>query len=143
MTNSNTFSSLNKKENNEEKIKELETKIMELDKEKSERDAYFKNFYEEMINMMILFEQKTQKIMKLQNNEHPQKKLEINTGGEMFDSLSHFKEFGSSDTIKGNNGKKFFGNDKNFSNNKIGNNYDNGPGSKSKNKIGSGVETWH
>ena len=54
--------------------------------------------------------------MKLQNNEHPQKKLEINTGGEMFDSLSHFKEFGSSDTIKGNNGKKFFGNDKNFSN---------------------------
>ena len=143
LTNSNTFSSFNKKENSEEKIKELELKIMELDKEKSERDTYFKNFYEEMIKMMYLFEQKTQKIMKLQNNEHPQKKLEINTGGEMFDSLNHFNEFGSSDTIKGNNSKKFFGNDKQFTNNKIGSNYDNGQGSKSKNKIGSSVETWH
>ncbi len=143
LTNSNTFSSFNKKENSEEKIKELELKIIELDKEKSERDTYFKNFYEEMIKMMYLFEQKTQKIMKLQNNEHPQKKLEINTGGEMFDSLNHFNEFGSSDTIKGNNSKKFFGNDKQFTNNKIGSNYDNGQGSKSKNKIGSSVETWH
>ena len=52
LTNSNTFSSLNKKENNEEIIKELEMKINELDKEKNDIDVYFKNFYEEMINMM-------------------------------------------------------------------------------------------
>lgn len=137
LTNSNTFSSLNKKENSEEIIKELEMRIIELDKEKNETDAYFKNFHEEMINMMILFEQKTQKIMKMENNEHPQKKLEINTGGEMFDSLNHFNDFGSSDTIKGNNGKKFFGNDRPLSNNKGGNG-DIGQGNKSKNKTNSG-----
>ena len=34
-------------------------RIIELDKEKSERDTYFKNFYEEMNNMMILFDQNT------------------------------------------------------------------------------------
>ena len=45
-------------------IKELENKIIELDNEKVERDAYFQNFYDEMINMMAIFEQKTQKIMK-------------------------------------------------------------------------------
>ena len=137
LTNSNTFSSLNKKENNEEIIKELENRIMELDKEKTQRDIYFKNFHEEMINMMILFEQKTQKIMKMKNEEHPQKKLEINTGGEIFDPLNNFNEFGSSDTIKGNTGKKFFGNEKQFSNNKT-NNFDNGKGGKSKNKNSSG-----
>ena len=137
LTNSNTFSSLNK-ENNEEIIKELELRILELDKEKTERDAYFKNFHEEMINMMIIFEQKTQKILKMQNNEHPQKKLEINTGGEMFDSLNHFNDFGSSDTLKGNNGKKFFGNEKQFNNNKLGN-LDIGHGNKPKNKTNSGT----
>ena len=143
LTNSNTFSSLNKKENNEEIIKELENRIIELDKEKTVRDTYFKNFYEEMINMMIIFEQKTQKILGMQNNEqHPQKKLEINTGGEMFDSLNHFNDFGSSDTIKGNNGKKFFGNEKQFSNNKVGN-LDIGNGNKSKSKTNSGVSTTH
>ena len=137
LTNSNTFSSLNKKENNEEIVKELEMRIIELDKEKSERDTYFKNFYEEMNNMMILFDQKLKKIIKIQNDEHPQKKLEINTGGEMFDSLNHFNDFGSSDTIKGNNGKKFFGNEKQFSSNKTSN-IDVGSGGKSKNKINSG-----
>ena len=137
LTNSNTFSSLNKKENNEEIVKELEMRIIELDREKSERDTYFKNFYEEMNNMMILFDQKLKKIIKIQNDEHPQKKLEINTGGEMFDSLNHFNDFGSSDTIKGNNGKKFFGNEKQFSSNKTSN-IDVGSGGKSKNKINSG-----
>ena len=136
LTNSNTFSSLNK-ENNEEIIKELEMRILELDKEKNERDAYFKNFHDEMINMMVIFEQKTQKILKMQNIEHPQKKLEINTGGEMFDSLNHLNDFGSSDTIKGNNGKKFFGNQKQFNSNKLGN-LDVGSGSKPKTKANSG-----
>jgi len=87
MSNSNiTFSSLSRKEGNEEIIKELENKIIELDNEKVERDAYFQNFYDEMINMMAIFEQKTQKIMKMQNSEHPQKKLEINTENEILDS---------------------------------------------------------
>ena len=87
MSNSNiTFSSLSRKEGNEEIIKELENKIIELDNEKVERDAYFQNFYDEMINMMVIFEQKTQKIIKMQNSEHPQKKLEINTGNEIYDS---------------------------------------------------------
>ena len=87
MTNSNnTFSSLSRKEANEEIIKELENKIIELDDEKNERDAYFQHFYDEMINMMVIFEQKTQKIIKMQNSEHPQKKLEINTGNEIYDS---------------------------------------------------------
>ena len=81
-----TFSSLSRKEGNEEIIKELENKIIELDNEKVERDAYFQNFYDEMINMMAIFEQKTQKIMKMQNSEHPQKKLEINTENEILDS---------------------------------------------------------
>ena len=82
----NTFSSLSRKEANEEIIKELENKIIELDDEKNERDAYFQHFYEEMINMMVIFEQKTQKIIKMQNSEHPQKKLEINTGNDIYDS---------------------------------------------------------
>ena len=143
LTNSNTFSSLNKKENNDEIIKELEMRIVELDKEKNDRDAYFTNFHEEMINMMIIFEQKTQKILKMQNSEHPQKKLEINTGGEMFDSLSHFNELGTGDVIKGNNGKKFFGNEKQLSNKKISN-FDIGSGSKSKNKNNNAaVKTSH
>ena len=87
LTNSNnTFSSMSRKEANEEIIKELENKIIELDNEKNERDAYFQNFYDEMINMMVIFEQKTQKIIKMQNSEHPQKKLEINTGNEMFET---------------------------------------------------------
>ena len=76
MSNSNiTFSSLSRKEANEELIKELENKIIDLDNEKNERDNYFQNFYDEMINMMAIFEQKTQKIMKMQNSEHPQKKI--------------------------------------------------------------------
>ena len=138
LTNSNTFSSLNKKENNEEIIKELEMKINELDKEKNDIDVYFKNFYEEMINMMNIFEDKLPKIIKMKNNESSQKKLEINIGGEIFDSLNHFKDFGSSDNIKGNNGKKFFGNEKHFSNNKTSN-LELGSGNKSKNnKIISG-----
>ena len=145
LTNSNTFSSLNKKENNEEIIKELEMKISELDKEKNDIDVYFKNFYEEMINMMNIFEDKLPKfedklpkIIKMKNNECSQKKLEINIGGEIFDSLNHFKDFGSSDNIKGNNGKKFFGNEKHFSNNKTSN-LELGSGNKSKNnKIISG-----
>ena len=87
LTNSNnTFSSLSRKEANEEIIKELENKIIELDTEKNERDAYFQNFYDEMVNMMAMFEQKTQKIIKMQNSEHPQKKLEINTGNDIYDS---------------------------------------------------------
>ena len=87
MTNSNnTFSSLSRKEANEEIVKELENKIIELDNEKNERDVYFQNFYDEMINMMVIFEQKTQKIMKMQNIEHPQKKLEIKTENEIYDS---------------------------------------------------------
>jgi len=136
LTNSNTFSSLNKKENNEEIIKELEMKINELDKEKNDIDVYFKNFYEEMINMMNIFEDKLPKIIKMKNNECSQKKLEINTGGEIFDSLNHFKDFGSSDNIKGNNGKKFFGNEKH--NNKTSN-LELGSGNKTKNnKIISG-----
>ena len=118
-------------------------RIVELDKEKNDRDAYFKNFHEEMINMMIIFEQKTQKILKMQIGEHPQKKLEINTGGEIFDSLNHFNEFGTGDVIKGNNGKKFFGNEKQHSNKKISN-FDIGSGSKSKNKTNNGgVKTSH
>ena len=87
LTNSNnTFSSMNRKEGTDEIIKELENKIIELDNEKNERDNYFQNFYDEMINMMSIFEQKTQKIMKMQNAEHPQKKLEINTGTEAYDA---------------------------------------------------------
>ena len=87
LTNSNnTFSSMNRKEGTDEIIKELENKIIELDNEKSERDNYFQNFYDEMINMMAIFEQKTQKIMKIQGGEHLQKKLEINTGTETYET---------------------------------------------------------
>ena len=78
---------MSRKEVNEEIIKELENKVIELDNEKNERDSYFQNFYDEMINMMVIFEQKTQKIIKMQNyNEHPQKRLEINTGNEIYES---------------------------------------------------------
>ena len=120
----NTFSSLSRKEANEEIIKELEMKVIELDKEKNERDAYFKNFYDEMINMMVLFEQKTQKIIKMQNGEHHPKKLEINTGNDIYDSINNFKE-----------------NKVNINNI---NNIDSGIRSKSKNKISSGsMSTTH
>ena len=92
LTNSNnTFSSMNRKEGTDEMIKELENKIIELDNEKSERDNYFQNFYDEMINMMAIFEQKTQKIMKIQGGEHLQKKLEINTGTETYETNARSK----------------------------------------------------
>ena len=117
LTNSNnTFSSMSRKEVSEEIIKELENKVIELDNEKNERDTYFQNFYDEMINMMVIFEQKTQKIIKMQNySEHPQKKLEINTGNEIYETNIRSKSknkinsgnMGSNST----HGKK--GNDKN------------------------------
>ena len=117
LTNSNnTFSSMSRKEVSEEIIKELENKLIELDNEKNERDTYFQNFYDEMINMMVIFEQKTQKIIKMQNySEHPQKKLEINTGNEIYETNIRSKSknkinsgnMGSNST----HGKK--GNDKN------------------------------
>ena len=105
----NTFSSLSRKEANEELIKELENKIIELDNEKSERDTYFQNFYDEMINMMVIFEQKSQKIMKMQNSEHPQKKLEINTGSETYDTNIRSKSKNKNNNIIGSSsthGKK-------------------------------------
>ena len=117
LTNSNnTFSSMSRKEVNEEIIKELENKVIELDNEKNERDSYFQNFYDEMINMMVIFEQKTQKIIKMQNyNEHPQKRLEINTGNEIYETniRSKSKNKINSGNLGSNSthGKK--GNDKN------------------------------
>ena len=117
LTNSNnTFSSMSRKEVNEEIIKELENKVIELDNEKNERDSYFQNFYDEMINMMVIFEQKTQKIIKMQNySEHPQKKLEINTGNEIYETniRSKSKNKINSGNLGSNSthGKK--GNDKN------------------------------
>ena len=117
LTNSNnTFSSMSRKEVSEEIIKELENKVIELDNEKNERDSYFQNFYDEMINMMVIFEQKTQKIIKMQNySEHPQKKLEINTGNEIYETniRSKSKNKINSGNLGSNSthGKK--GNDKN------------------------------
>ena len=117
LTNSNnTFSSMSRKEVSEEIIKELENKLIELDNEKNERDTYFQNFYDEMINMMVIFEQKTQKIIKMQNySEHPQKKLEINTGNEIYETniRSKSKNKINSGNLGSNSthGKK--GNDKN------------------------------
>lgn len=122
LTNSNTGSNFyppTKKENTEETVKELEKKIRELDDEKIERETYFKDFVEEMSTMMMMFEQKAQEIIRHQNNQnsgcttHPQRKLEINTGGGYENSNPCF-ESGCNDTIKGgNNGKKGRGGEQN------------------------------
>ena len=45
--------------------------LIELDKEKTERDAYFKNFHEEMINMMNIFEDKYQLLFQIYQSSLP------------------------------------------------------------------------
>ena len=97
-TNQNFFSF-----NNEEKIKELEKKLKELEDEEIERKNYMEEYSEEMENMMTVFEQKAQEIMRLQNNGHLRRRLEINTGS--YDSTNPGSEYNFNETINRNNSK--------------------------------------
>ena len=97
-TNQNFFSF-----NNEEKIKELEKKLKELEEEEIERKNYMEEYSEEMENMMTVFEQKAQEIMRLQNNGHLRRRLEINTGS--YDSTNPGSEYNFNETINRNNSK--------------------------------------
>ena len=105
MTNSNTYQNFfpSKKESNEEKIKELEKKLKELEDEENERKAYMEEYSEEMGNMMTVFEQKAQEIMRLQNTGHMRRRLEINTGS--YDSTNPGSEYNFNETINRNNSK--------------------------------------
>ena len=105
MINSNTYQNFFpfKKENNEEKIKELERKLKELEDEEIERKNYMEEYSEEMANMMSVFEQKAQEIMRLQNNGHMRRRLEINTGS--YDSTNPGSEYNFNETINRNNSK--------------------------------------
>jgi DNA repair exonuclease SbcCD ATPase subunit len=105
MTNSNTYQNFfpNKKENNEEKIKELEKKLKELEDEEIERKNYMEEYFGEMVNMMSVFEQKAQEIMRLQNTGHMRRRLEINTGS--YDSTNPGSEYNFNETISRNNSK--------------------------------------
>ena len=100
--NSNTYQNFfpTKKENNEEKIKELEKKLKELEDEEIERKNYMEEYSEEMANMMSVFEQKAQEIMRLQNTGHMRRRLEINTGS--YDSTSPGSEYNFNETINRN-----------------------------------------
>jgi uncharacterized protein (DUF3084 family) len=105
MNNSNTYQNFfpSKKANNEEKIKELEKKLKELEDEEIERKNYMEEYSEEMANMMNVFEQKAQEIMRLQNNGHMRRRLEINTGS--YDSTNPGSEYNFNETINRNNSK--------------------------------------
>ena len=105
MTNSNTYQNFfpNKKENNEEKIKELEKKLKELEDEEIERKNYMEEYFGEMVNMMSVFEQKAQEIMRLQNTGHMRRRLEINIGS--YDSTNPGSEYNFNETISRNNSK--------------------------------------
>ena len=105
MNNSNTYQNFfpSKKENNDEKIKELEKKLKELEDEEIERKNYMEEYSEEMANMMSVFEQKAQEIMRLQNTGHIRRRLEINTGS--YDSTNPGSEYNFNETINRNNSK--------------------------------------
>ena len=104
MVNSNTYQNFfSKKESNEEKIKELERKLKELEDEEIERKNYMEEYSEEMANMMSVFEQKAQEIVRLQNNGHMRRRLEINTGS--YDSTNPGSEYNFNETINRNNSK--------------------------------------
>ena len=107
MTSNNTYQNFfSKKENNEEKIKELEKKLKELEDEEIERKNYMEEYSEEMSNMMSVFEQKAQEIMRLQNNGHIRRRLEINTGS--YDSTNLGSEYNFNETINRNNSKQIY-----------------------------------
>ena len=106
MINSNTYQNFfpSKKESNEEKIKELEKKLKELEDEEIERKNYMEEYSEEMANMVSVFEQKAQEIMRLQNTGHMRRRLEINTGS--YDSTNPGSEYNFNETINRNNNSK-------------------------------------
>ena len=92
--------------NYKETIAKLEEKLKELEDEEYERKNYMEKYSEDMSNMMSVFEQKAQEIMRLQNNGHLRKKLEINTGnyGSINQSPDiNFSEINNRTTNKFNN----------------------------------------
>ena len=102
--NSNTYQNFfPKKENYEEKIQELKKKLKELEDEEIERKTYMEEYSEEMANMMSVFEQKAQEIMRLQNTGNMRRRLEINTGS--YDSTNPGSEYNFNETINRNNSK--------------------------------------
>ena len=105
--NSNTYQNFfPKKENYEEKIQELKKKLKELEDEEIERKTYMEEYSEEMANMMSVFEQKAQEIMRLQNTGNMRRRLEINTGS--YDSTNPGSEYNFNETINRNNSKLIF-----------------------------------
>ena len=105
--NSNTYQNFfPKKENYEEKIQELKKKLKELEDEEMERKTYMEEYSEEMANMMNVFEQKAQEIMRLQNTGHMRRRFEMNTGS--YESTNPGSEYNFNETINRNNSKYIF-----------------------------------
>ena len=65
--NINTYQNFHTSKKEEEKIKELEKRLKELEEEEIDRKNYMTEYSEEMGKIMGVFEQKAQEIMRLQN----------------------------------------------------------------------------
>ena len=83
--NINTYQNFFSSKKDEEKIKELEKRLKELEEEEIDRKNYMNEYSEEMGKIMGVFEQKAKEIMRLQNNGQLRRKtdtnnININTG---------------------------------------------------------------
>ena len=76
--NINTYQNFFSSKKDEEKIKELEKRLKELEEEEIDRKNYMNEYSEEMGKIMGVFEQKAKEIMRLQNNGQLRKKTDIN-----------------------------------------------------------------
>ena len=76
--NINTYQNFFSSKKDEEKIKELEKRLKELEDEEIDRKNYMNEYSEEMGKIMGVFEQKAKEIMRLQNNGQLRKKTDIN-----------------------------------------------------------------
>ena len=65
--NTNTYQNFHTSKKDEEKIKELEKRLKELEEAEIDRKNYMTEYSEEMGKIMGVFEQKAQEIMRLQN----------------------------------------------------------------------------
>ena len=76
--NINTYQNFFSSKKDEEKIKELEKRLKELEEEEIDRKNYMNEYSEEMGKIMGVFEQKAKEIMRLQNNGQLRRKTDTN-----------------------------------------------------------------
>lgn len=99
--NNNSYQNFYSSKKEEEKIKELEKKLKDLEEEEIDRKNYMNEYSEEMGKIMGVFEQKAKEIMRLQNMGQLRRRLDNNTNntgistnfGSEFSMNDNFNQF--------------------------------------------------